>query len=81
MSKFCKILENDKGDQLLVIAKPSDTEDKTDIMVVFQADGGHIEITIGESSVPSNEALDVIGQDFADDVLNDPEGWLINLMG
>ena len=48
MAKFARIIENDKGEQLLLKLQPSEEhEDLADMVYTFEAEGAIMNLTLG----------------------------------
>lgn len=77
MTKFCKIIENEAGEQLLLRLGPSDEGDGADIIFVFKIDGAIAEITFGGIDWDkAEEMLDKYAKEDGMKILDDPMRFL-----
>lgn len=81
MAKFCKIFENEKGNQLLLLVVPSQEEtDLSDVEHHFEVDGACVKITLGGLDWDKSQSyLDEYPQEKAENILKDPMGFINSL--
>ncbi len=83
MAKFCKIFENDKGAQLLVLIQQSTkNHDLAEFQLIFELDDdSQVTLTVMEITWDkAEEALENYGQQQAENVLVNPLEFVKGLL-
>ena len=78
MAKFCKLFEDDKGEQLLVLLTQSkDNEERADVNLHFELDGASANVGIlGGKWEACEQYLENFSKETALEILKDPYGWI-----
>lgn len=81
MSKFARIFEDKKGEQLLIrLSQNEEDQDKCDIVHELDVEGAHISFSIGGVEWDKGESyINEYEQEKAEKILEDPMEFITNL--
>lgn len=82
MAKFCKLFEDKKGEQLLVLLTQSEeNDDRADVTLHFDMEGAAVKVRIlGADWDACDKYLENFQKETALVILKDPQEWIESLL-